>query len=221
MVREQLAQAIELEGSEAEHLADLAERAARPIGDDVRRHRHARSHHRHATGTRVRASVAAIEILDHGFAMISGREIEIDVGPLTALLGEKALEEKVHADRIDRRDPERVADGAVRGGPTSLDEDALLATEAHDVPDDQEVPGEAELADDLELVLQLTSDSRRERSAIALASPLLRQGTQTRERRLSGREWELGEAVAEIVEREGASLGDAPRRSDGSGELAE
>jgi len=39
----------------------------------------------------------------------------------------KALEEESHADRIDGGDAERVADGAVRGRPAALTEDAALA----------------------------------------------------------------------------------------------
>ena len=83
------------------------------------------------------------------------RQVEVDVGPLAALLGEEALEEQLHADRVDGRDAERVADGAVGGRAAALAEDAALAAEADDVPDDQEVAGEVELLDEGELVLEL------------------------------------------------------------------
>ena len=49
-------------------------------------------------------------------------------------------------DRIDGGDAERVADGAVGGRAAALHEDAALAAEADDVPDDQEVAREVELA---------------------------------------------------------------------------
>src|SRR5438093_125103 len=83
-------------------------------------------------------------------AAITAREIEVDVGPLATLLGEEALEEEFHADRVDRRDAERVADRAVGGGASTLHEDAALATEADDVPDDQEIAAEIEPADEAE-----------------------------------------------------------------------
>ena len=41
-------------------------------------------------------------------------EIDVDVGRLLALLGDEALEQQVAGRRVDRGDPERVADRAVR-----------------------------------------------------------------------------------------------------------
>src|SRR5205814_5608161 len=79
----------------------------------------------------------------------------VDVRPLLALLGQEALEEQVHADGIDGGDAEAVADRAVGGGAAALDEDALLAAEVHDVPDDQEVALELERADQGQLALDL------------------------------------------------------------------
>src|SRR5437762_2980363 len=82
-------------------------------------------------------TVAAVDVLDDLFSPVTTREVEVDVRPLAALLGEEALEEEVHADRIDGRDAERVADGAVGRRAASLTEDAALAGEADDVPHDQ------------------------------------------------------------------------------------
>ena len=100
-------------------------------------------------------AVAAVDVLDDLLALVAGRQVEVDVGPLAALLGEEALEEQLHADGVDRRDAERVADRAVGGRAAALAEDAALAAEADDVPDDQEVAGEVELPDERELVLEL------------------------------------------------------------------
>jgi len=66
-------------------------------------------------------------------------QIEVDVGPLAALLGEKALEEQIHSHRIDGGDAERVTHCTVRRGAAPLGEDLLIARELHDVVDDQEV----------------------------------------------------------------------------------
>ena len=56
-------------------------------------------------------------------APVAARQIEVDVRPLAALLRQEALEQQVHLDRIDRRDAEAVADGAVGGRPAPLHED--------------------------------------------------------------------------------------------------
>jgi len=47
-------------------------------------------------------TVACVDVLDDTLAALSTREIEVDVGPLAAFLGEKALEKQLHTDRIDR-----------------------------------------------------------------------------------------------------------------------
>src|SRR5436189_73159 len=85
------------------------------------------------------------EELNGPLAPIAARQIEIDVGPLAALFRQEALEQQVHADRIDGGDPEAVAHGAVGRRSAPLHENALLPAEIHDVPDDQEIAGEVEL----------------------------------------------------------------------------
>ena len=107
-----------------------------------------------------RAAVAPVDVLDDLFAAVAAREVEVDVGPLAALLREEALEEELHPDRVDGGDAERVADRAVRGRAAALEEDAALAAEADDVPDDQEVAGEVELLDERELVRELAAHAR-------------------------------------------------------------
>src|SRR6185369_14375648 len=89
-------------------------------------------------------------------AAVAARQIQVDVGPLAALLREKALEEQLHLDRVDGGDAEAVADGAVGGRTAPLHEDVVLAAVADDVPDDQEVAGQIELLDQIELVGDLT-----------------------------------------------------------------
>ena len=135
-----------------EHLADLARRAPAAIGDHVGGHRSAQ------------LAVLLIDVLDDALAPIAARQIEIDVGPLAALFRQEPLEQQVHPDRIDGGDAEAVADGAVGGRPASLHEDPLLAAEIDDVPDDQEVAGEIELLDQIQLALDLPR-ARAARSA--------------------------------------------------------
>src|SRR5204863_1710919 len=105
---EKLRQTIDLLERETERLSGLAHRAPRAVADDGRGHR------------RAAFAVAAIDVLDDLLPMISRGQVEVDVGPLAALLGEEAFEEEPHADRVDRGDAERVADRAVGGGAASL-----------------------------------------------------------------------------------------------------
>ena len=138
-----LREPIDLRRLEAERLPHLARRAAAAIGDDVGGHR------------RAEPAVLLVDVLDDPLAPIAARQIEIDVGPLAALLRQEALEQQIHPDRIDRRDAEAVADGAVGRRAAPLHEDVVLPAEVDDVPDDQEVAGELELLDEIELARDL------------------------------------------------------------------
>src|SRR6266446_6944443 len=171
---EQLREPVDVVEPEAERLPDLAHGAAAAVRDDVGRHRGA-----------VR-TVALVHVLDDGLAAVAARQVEVDVRPLAALLGEEALEEEIHRDRIDGGDAERVADGAVRGRAAALDENAAAAAKIDDLPDDEEVAGEVETLDDGELVIELRADARRDR-AVAVAGARLRERTEMPDRRLTGR----------------------------------
>src|SRR5215471_7240383 len=115
------------------------------IGDDIRSHGGAAF------------SVLLVEILDDLFALVAAGQIEVDVGPFPALFGEKALEEKFHADGIDGGDAERVADGAIGSRTASLHEYVLLTAVADQVPDDEEVSGEFEFLDEREFFFDLAT----------------------------------------------------------------
>ena len=82
-------------------------------------------------------------------------DVEVDVGRAVALGGEEALEEQVESDRVGLGDTERVANRAVRRAPPPLAVDVVGAAELHDVVQQQEVAGEAELLDHAELVVDL------------------------------------------------------------------
>ena len=43
-------------------------------------------------------AVALVDVLDHFFTLVAAGQVEIDVGPLAALFGEKTFEEQFHAD---------------------------------------------------------------------------------------------------------------------------
>ena len=104
-----------------------------------------------------RCAVTLVDVLDDVLAFVAAGQVEIDVGPLAALFGKKTLEEKFHADGIDGGDAERVADGAVGGRSAALHENVLLAAEADQVPDDEEVSGEFEFLDEIQFVFDLVA----------------------------------------------------------------
>ena len=117
-----LRQAVDLVERDLEHLADLARGAAVAVGDHVGGHR------------RAGGAVALVDVLDHPLAPLAARQVEVDVGPLATLLGEEALEQQLHADRVDGGDAEAVADRAVRRRAAALHQDALAAAEVRRGP---------------------------------------------------------------------------------------
>ena len=69
--------------------------------------------------------------------------------------GQEPLEQQAQVDGVDVGDAQRVADGRVGGRAPALAVDALGAAELDDVPHHEEVAGEAQRLDDLELVVDL------------------------------------------------------------------
>ena len=96
-----------------------------------------------------------VDVLDDALAPIAARQIEVDVRPLAAFLGQEAFEQQIHAHRIHGRDPQAVTHGAVGGRPAALHENVVLAAEVHDVPDDEKVAGEIEPFDEIQLARDL------------------------------------------------------------------
>src|SRR5689334_2970019 len=127
----------------AQHFADLSRRRAAAISNHVSRHR------------RAQFSVAAVDVLNRLLSLFTARQVEIDVRPFASLFGKKTLEQKIHADGIDSRDPERVTNRAVRRGAASLNKDLFPATEVDDVADNQEVAFEFELLDQFQFAFEL------------------------------------------------------------------
>ena len=128
---------------EAQRLADFARGRAAAIGDDVGGH------------GRAQLAVALVDVLDGALALIAAGQVEIDIRPLAALFGEEALEQQVHAHRIDGGDSQRITDRAVGGRAAPLRQNAVVAAETHDVPDDQEIAGQFQLFDQRQLALDL------------------------------------------------------------------
>ena len=153
-----------------EHAAGVADRGARrhrPEGDDL--------------GDAV-AAVLLGDVVDDAVAAGDG-EVDVDVRHRLAARVEEALEEQVVPDRVDVGDLEAVGDERAGGRAAArADADPVPLREADEVPDDQEVVGEAHLADRLQLerepLLELGRD--RCRSAARAPSRTARRGSRTR-----------------------------------------
>ena len=113
-------------------------------------------------------AVALGGVADH-LGAVTLVEVHVDVGHLLAARVQEALEEQVVADRVEVDDPQAVGDAAPaadpRPGPTRM---PLLAGVVDEVPDDEEVRGEAHRGDDAELVFEALADVVGERLAVAL-----------------------------------------------------
>jgi hypothetical protein len=112
-----------------------------PVGDHV-------GHH-----GRPLPPVAAVAVLDHLLPPV-GLEVDVDVGGTSPLLGEEPLEGQVEPDRVDPGEPEAPAHRRVGTRAPDLAVDVLAAGEVDEVLDHQEVAGEPEPVDDVQLVLE-------------------------------------------------------------------
>ena len=138
---------------------------------------------------------------------------------MDALLGQEPLEQQFHPDGIDGGDPQRVTEGGIRGGATSLNQDAARSGELNDVPDHQEISRQAQLADDGELARDLGARAVVQR-AVAIGGAAPGDRLQITLLRSAVGDGVGGEGVAEIGERERAAVGDRARGAHGGGEIA-
>src|SRR5262249_15653921 len=139
-----------------QRFADLTRGAAPAICDHVRRH-----------GCAVFA-VTPINFLDHCFPPIAAGKIKIDIRPAFAALVEESFEYEMIFHGIDRRDPEAITNGAIRGAAAALDHDVVFTAEIDDVPNNQEIAGETEFANQCELFFDLTFHFRTDRGVTLL-----------------------------------------------------
>ena len=117
-------------------------------------------------------------VLDHALAALDG-EVDVDVRHRDALGVQEALEQQVVLERVDVRDPERVGhDRAGRGAAARADGDAAVLREADEVPDDQEVGGEAHLLDHRQLQLEPLQCLGGRRVPVARAKALVGKAAQ-------------------------------------------
>ena len=155
-VREGLGHDANLGLGQAERLADLAHRRARPVGVD----------HRHARGALVPVAREdhVVDVLAAG-----GLDVDIDVGRLAAHRVHEPLEREVVVQRIDVGDAGEVAHERAGGASPASREDAHRLDVGHDVGHRQEVGRVAHPADHRELQVQPLAQRARPRGARARA----------------------------------------------------
>ena len=172
-----------------ECLAHIANRRTPAIRNHVGRHR------------RAAVAVALIDVLNRALAIFAAGQIEIDIGPFAAFFGKKTLEEQVHADWVHGGDAERITDRAIGRRAAPLHQNSFPAAELDDIPDDQEIAGEAELLNQCEFALNLLPRPLVV-GTVAVARAFVSALSQERIHRLAGRHGVLRELITEIVQSE-------------------
>ena len=174
------------------------------------------------------AAVAVGGVADH-VAAVPLVEVHVDVGHLRAARIQEALEEEVVADRVEVDDLEAVGHATPRGRAAARPHpDTVRAGEANEVPDDEEVGGEAHGPDDAELVVEPLEHGGGDGVPVALLCPLDAEMTQV----LGGSvliglacelvgHGELGQADPAEVDLHVGPLGDEQRVVARFGELGE
>ena len=196
--RDQLRDLVDDAVGDLEHPAGVAHGGAgghRPEGDDL--------------GDAV-AAVLLGDVIDHALAAVDG-EVDVDVRHLLAARVEEALEEQVVTDRVDVGDLERVG-GERAGGRAAAgaDADPVHLGEVDEVPDDQEVVGEAHLLDRLQLELEPLAQLRRHLVVAALEASLA-QLDEVLERVAAVGSRELRQVDVAELDLDRAALGDLER----------
>ncbi len=192
---------------QAQRLADVADRTARPVMND---------------GGHDRGTVAAIaieHILHHLFAARMF-EIDVDIGRLAALLGEKPLEQKIDLDGIDGGDPQHETHGRIGRRSPALTQDVLRARIAHDVMNGQKIMRVTEFFDQRQFLLQggaqFFIDALRE----IFRDPLPGKKFQVLLCGLARRHRLVGIAVFQFVQRKADAAGEPQRLGDRIGIIA-
>ena len=172
-------------------------------------------HHAHRASAVIVLTVATIAtcslsepLVDEVDDLVASRrvEIDVDVWHLAALGVEESLEEQVVFDGIGVGDAQRVADDAVAGRAAARIGDLARAGEDGDVAHGQEVLREAQLLDDLELVLKPGGDLWGDRP-VALGGALEAAFAEQRVGRLGGRQRVGGEEEPAEAQVQGATGG--------------
>ena len=182
----------------SQHPRGIAHGAAPAPGDVL-------AHHR-----RVLAAIAIVDVLQDALA-VAMRKINVNVRRFFALFTQKTLKEQLELDRIHCRDAECVAHRAVGRGAAPLTENSLAARKTHNVPHNQEIAGEPQLADERELVLNLSVVLCGAAPLPPLGGALLHELCEIRVFAHTGRERKGRQCGFEIGQPKRTSLGNGER----------
>ena len=167
------------------------------------------------------APVLLGHVADHLVAPVVG-EVHVHVGHRDSLRVQEALEEEAVADRVDVRDAEAVrGERARRRPPAGADRDPPRPRVGDEVPDHEEVAGEAHLLDHGELVPEPVLDRLAGVRAVAPGQPLPRELLEVGLERVAIRHRVPGQVELAEVERQVAALRDRQRIAAGVGQLGE
>ena len=135
---------------QAQHLADFPHRAARAVMDDGRGY-----------GGAI-ATIAGVNMLDHLLTPFM-LEIDVDIGWFVAILRNETGKEQVMPGRIDRGDPQIIANRRIGRRSASLAQDRWIeaAGKLHRFIDGQKIAGVIAAADQRELFRQHRMDPIR------------------------------------------------------------
>ena len=148
----------------AKHFADFACSRAASVGDDVCRHRGAQ------------LTITLVHVLDGLLALVTGRQIEINVGPLAPVLAQEPLKKQTHVDRIRSRNAERIAGDGVRSRTAPLDQNVVILAKLDDIPNDKKVAFKAKLFDESQLYVCLPAGTGVSLPAHAAAEAIPQTG---------------------------------------------
>ncbi len=145
-------------------------------------------------------------------------DVQIDVRRLVALLGNEALEKHVDGVGRDAGDLQRVAGERIGRRAAPLAENLFLLTGLDDLPHRQKIAGVVELANEIELLLQLRGVARRP-IAEAFDEPRAAQVGQQTVRGFAQRKIRRRIAVADVAESKIDGVGDGRGVRDCLGQI--
>ncbi len=165
--------------------------------------------------------VALGRVADH-LRPVALVEVHVDVGHLPAALVEEALEDESVLDGVEVDDAQAVGHAAAGGrAPPGTDPDALLAGVVDEVPDHEEVGGQAHAVDDAQLVVDPLHDVARHRGPVAAAGALEGEGAQVFAVGDARRQVEVGQLGLAELDLDVDPLGDGQGVVAGLGGLGE
>ena len=163
------------------------------------------------------SAVSGVDVLDDLLAA-AGLDIEVDVWVAGSPWGQEALEEHLVPDGVDGCDAQGVADCGVGRRASPLAQDSRLCAELDDGVHDEEVAGESQGLDDLELVGEhLPGSGVLLRGAVAAGGALAGELAQPAGRCVALRDIGVGEVGGDEGQVEGEVCGELGGQVDGAG----